>query len=912
MAHKDFTGNETGDVHGIGFQIRNVHGDVYLQQTPASAKPVECDPPALWAETIELPVEITHLPWAQEQASDLQPYQQLRGARTPSLRAVCVRQGLGGVVETQYDQGKPTLLSNEHGRLVEFPVVPSVRVTVQPPPKPMRSAVDADPHLIVVGGPGQGKSTLTLRLTAEICRNWKLKSDDDTAPLTEPVIPLRITARTLAQHLGSSFTQALADSAFAEYGRYMNGLVDAALFAGRVAGCRWLLLVDALDEVADSALRATLVHTIQARASLPDCRVLLTARPTEGGVLAALQRAGSARYETQPFDIAGLERFARKWPEEVKGDHADRFLRQTHEAHLDELVEVSLLATIAAIVFAQHQDRPLPGNQFEPYENYLDYIRGDRSATGPFDRYRVPLIEHLGRTRLSTDSSLALAVHEQTRLRDIAPVDTLIAYLVGAGQFIQRGNDIVFTHHSLAEYVAATPIVRDLPDKFAPEHHDFGELLHTALPAEGGRFARPVLLRYAHTTAAMTVDTTELMVGALLVLPPVLPAARPLRLSGYLSQASLLHRCLVYACNRGNLSNDTFRDLHATGTADCGCRTRFHRADKISKRIGCEGHMETAISRATLVRELANLYPDDESVQRLLSFAEIPMSMVRFSSRPIDTWHSALTETGHRNKLVELLQVVLLEQPENAVLHGGLRDSLTLPSGSSTLSLAVGNVEKIMGSQSTLLPVSFLETGLQVARSVGRISTPGGSLGTGFLISNDILVTNNHVLPTFHESRDAEVRFNYQADSSGTICEYVTLPLCPADGFETSLESDLTLVKMPQGTNSAWGAISAIEFDTFATKRVNIVQHPGGGPKQIALYHNIVSHIDDTIIQYYTDTLPGSSGSPLLDDQWRLVGVHHAGGQLYSPSEKKWVYRNEGIALNKLLELIQRFPRGNY
>lgn len=501
MAHEDLSFT-TGDVTGTAVQAHTIHGNVYLQ-APAPAEAPECDPPATWAETTGLPSGITRLLWAQEKAADRLPYQQLRGARTPSLDTVFVRQGLGGgVEETPADQTKPTLLPDEHGRLVEFPVVPSVRVTVRPPAKPMRAALDADPHLIIVGGPGQGKSTLTLGLTADICRNWKRKADDDTAPLKEPVIPLRITARTLAQHLGSSFTQALADSAFAEYGNYLNGPIDPALLAGRVTGCRWLLLVDALDEVADSALRATLVHTLQAWASLPNHRVLLTTRPTEGGVLASLQRAGAARYELQPFDRGALERFAHKWFEELGGDHADRFLRQIREAHLDELVEVPLLATIAAIVFEQHSERPLPSNQFELYVSYLEYVRGDRSAAGPFDRFRIPLIEHLGRTRLSTDGSLALAVHEWARLHDIAQVDALIAYLAGVGPFIQRGNDIAFLHHSFAEHVAATAMARDLPEFFAPEHRDFAELLHTARPEESGRFARSVLLHYTHLHAA--------------------------------------------------------------------------------------------------------------------------------------------------------------------------------------------------------------------------------------------------------------------------------------------------------------------------------------------------------------------------------------------------------------------------
>jgi V8-like Glu-specific endopeptidase len=315
--------------------------------------------------------------------------------------------------------------------------------------------------------------------------------------------------------------------------------------------------------------------------------------------------------------------------------------------------------------------------------------------------------------------------------------------------------------------------------------------------------------------------------------------------------------------------------------------------------------MDTMNSRATIVRELAGLYADDDSVRRLLDFAAIPMTLVRFSNRPIDTWHSAVTEADRRGKLADLLKVVLLEQPENGVLHSALHDSSATPAGMPWPS-AVPGVEKIMGTQSTLLPITFLEAGLRAANSVGRVSRQDGSHGTGFLLPDDILVTNNHVLPDHPQAAMSEVRFNYQVDTAGELAEFETVPLCPEDGFATSRESDLTVVKVPRGTNKAWGAIELIDFDVAATNRVNIIQHPGGGPKQIALYHNIVSHLDDNIIQYYTDTLPGSSGSPLFDDKWRLVGVHHAGGQLYSPAEKNWIYRNEGIVLGRLLDLVRR------
>ena len=60
-------------------------------------------------------------------------------------------------------------------------------------------------------------------------------------------------------------------------------------------------------------------------------------------------------------------------------------------------------------------------------------------------------------------------------------------------------------------------------------------------------------------------------------------------------------------------------------------------------------------------------------------------------------------------------------------------------------------------------------------------------------------------------------------------------------------------------------------------ERVSIIQHPQGNTKQIAIRENEVIDIFSDFIHYSTDTQPGSSGSPVFNDQWQVVGLHHAG-----------------------------------
>jgi V8-like Glu-specific endopeptidase len=67
---------------------------------------------------------------------------------------------------------------------------------------------------------------------------------------------------------------------------------------------------------------------------------------------------------------------------------------------------------------------------------------------------------------------------------------------------------------------------------------------------------------------------------------------------------------------------------------------------------------------------------------------------------------------------------------------------------------------------------------------------------------------------------------------------------------------------------------------------------------------NRVEYVDDRLVQYTTDTLPGSSGAPVFDWQWRLVALHHSGGDLREPETGEEHFRNEGILLRAILAAV--------
>ena len=92
---------------------------------------------------------------------------------------------------------------------------------------------------------------------------------------------------------------------------------------------------------------------------------------------------------------------------------------------------------------------------------------------------------------------------------------------------------------------------------------------------------------------------------------------------------------------------------------------------------------------------------------------------------------------------------------------------------------------------------------------------------------------------------------------------------------------------------------------------VNIIQHPNGDPKRVALRNNLVDKATERDLRYFTDTRQGSSGSPVLDDEWGVVALHRASRRIAAVNfqGKDTAVVNVGTQIHAVLaDLEQRFP----
>ncbi len=320
-------------------------------------------------------------------------------------------------------------------------------------------------------------------------------------------------------------------------------------------------------------------------------------------------------------------------------------------------------------------------------------------------------------------------------------------------------------------------------------------------------------------------------------------------------------------------------------------------------------------STARTFREaLARKYPMLDEARRFVTDVGLDPIRIAFHTRADLTWFSILEEAKKKGTrwVNAVLDQAIEEYPEDEVLQR-LRDGAPVryAEGPDITSLPWRGrggppLEKILGNQSSLVHVSFLEVGIDRTRAVARIKVADGSLGTGFLVPGDLLVTNHHVVRDRDAAAGATAHFNYQKTVDDRDAPMEELRLDPGTFFATSSEDDCTIVKVAGEPSARWGAIELQPARVQVHDRVNIIQHPGGDQKQLSFFHNVVTYVGEGRVQYLTDTLPGSSGSPVFDKEWRLVALHHSGGWILEPGSKDRFFRNEGIHIDRVLDVLRR------
>jgi V8-like Glu-specific endopeptidase len=241
---------------------------------------------------------------------------------------------------------------------------------------------------------------------------------------------------------------------------------------------------------------------------------------------------------------------------------------------------------------------------------------------------------------------------------------------------------------------------------------------------------------------------------------------------------------------------------------------------------------------------------------------------------------------------------------------------------------ATASLEKIVRGGRFDNVVTFANTLLQFRRRICRIE--GTKMGTGFLVSPELVLTNYHVVDDYINGlihpKHLVCRFDYSIENKGenqgsvrTLAnpglvawsKYSEFDPGDQGGQPQLAELDFALLRLsePVGNEVVGNPIAPDEDSTRGWIAVSsqppvlkpksimvILQHPKGEPLKLAQGMFTALNKNETRIRYDADTDSGSSGSPCFDANLNLVAIHHGG----DPEWKHPTF-NQGIPIHLIV-----------
>jgi V8-like Glu-specific endopeptidase len=184
-----------------------------------------------------------------------------------------------------------------------------------------------------------------------------------------------------------------------------------------------------------------------------------------------------------------------------------------------------------------------------------------------------------------------------------------------------------------------------------------------------------------------------------------------------------------------------------------------------------------------------------------------------------------------------------------------------------------------------------------------------GKAGELFLLTNAHVVSDDGAVQARHGSLDpgdARVVFELQEKTAADGPDRRAVRLLwtsPPDRLDATLLALDPPMAAPGGFPLARRLPSA-----DGQQKVYIIGHAGGRSLSLSLHDNLLlDHDDDRLIHYRAPTEAGSSGSPVFDQKWELIGLHHAGGLALDRlrNQPGKYAANEGIWIRRIIEDAQ-------
>lgn len=210
----------------------------------------------------------------------------------------------------------------------------------------------------------------------------------------------------------------------------------------------------------------------------------------------------------------------------------------------------------------------------------------------------------------------------------------------------------------------------------------------------------------------------------------------------------------------------------------------------------------------------------------------------------------------------------------------------------------------------------------QVGAPVGRLhiqTSAGNYYCTGFLISKNLLITNEHcvakvwydkkqnkIIPQIIKKITLELGYIDPTNKSASSHFYVKLP-----ALETNKELDYAILEVENNPAEEFGYLSISTVEPKEKSPLWIIGHPRGKAQQISRVHcKSIRPVarSSKRIQHSCPAVSGSSGSPVFDaSTGEVIAIHHASIKNAKPKVGLAVPFFEIAKQSKLLRGILKF-----
>ncbi len=227
---------------------------------------------------------------------------------------------------------------------------------------------------------------------------------------------------------------------------------------------------------------------------------------------------------------------------------------------------------------------------------------------------------------------------------------------------------------------------------------------------------------------------------------------------------------------------------------------------------------------------------------------------------------------------------------------------------------------------------NWVQEGIARAHSVALVRRNGSAHGTGFVVrggdlredlGDELLVmTNAHVVsepPEKNAASIAQATVSFELAGGQTARHKVWEIVWQSP----SSAHDVALLRVKPGVPDG---IAPLEFTNKLPAwlerkqaRVHVIGHPGGREMSFSFDDSQLLDYEHAIygdpastapcrIHYRSPTEKGSSGSPVFDENWNVIGIHHAGGSFAQMlNGERGVYAaNEGLWIETIRRAIAK------